>query len=267
MSYAGYKRLLIEQDGPLLTVTLNRPDSLNAVGDGLHEELEAVFPQISADRSVGAVILAGAGRSFCAGADMKELDKDGAGADPAARVREMMEMARRLVWNQLEVEQPIIAAVQGYALGMGANLALFSDIVIAAEDAQFADNHVTAGLVAGDGGTVMWPLLLPLGVAKYYLLTGDRISGAEAARLGMIHKAVPADKLMDEARAMAERFTSAAPIAVRGTKRAMNKLLRERTELLLDVALTLEGHSFLSRDHQEAARAFVEKRPPEFSGR
>jgi enoyl-CoA hydratase len=266
--YSGYQRILVERDGRLLTLTLNRPGSLNAIGDGLHEELEEVFAQIALDKEISVLLLAGAGRSFCAGADMKELERDSdEGSDPVARVAEMMQMARRLCWNMLDIEVPIVAAVQGYALGMGATLALFADVVVAAEDAIFADNHVTAGLVAGDGGTIIWPMLLPLGVAKYYLLTGERIDGLEAARLGMVHKAVPADKLLDEAQAVAERIAQGAPLAVRGTKRAINKMLRERTELLLDTALTLEGHSFLTQDHQEAARAFVEKREPVFKGR
>ena len=267
--YTGYDHMLVERgDRGLLTITLNRPDSLNAVSYDFHLQIEDLFHRISTDTSVAAVLIAGTGRAFCAGADMKELDQESSeGDDPVARTQQWMSATRRLAWNMLDIEQPIIAAVQGYALGFGATLALFSDVVVAAEDAVFADNHVTAGLVAGDGGTVIWPLLLPFGIAKYYLLTGERITGAEAARLGMIFKAVPADKLLDEAHAVAERLAKGAPIAVKGTKRAINKLLREQLELVLDMALTLEGNSTLTRDHQEAARAFVEKREPIFEGR
>jgi len=265
--YSGYEHMLVEREDGLLTVTLNRPKSLNAVSYRFHLEIEDLFARVAVDPSVTTVLITGAGRAFCAGADMKELDEETGGDDPIARTERWQAATRRLAWNMLDIEQPIVTAVQGYALGFGSTLALFSDVVVAAEDAIFADNHVTAGLVAGDGGTVIWPMVLPFGIAKYYLLTGERIDGAEAARLGMIYRAVPADKLLDEARAVAIRLAKGAPIAVRGTKRAMNKLLRERLELCLDMALTLEGQSTLTADHQEAARAFVEKREPVFRGR
>ena len=265
--YSGFKRIAVEQEGRLLTMTLNRPHALNAVGDGLHEELEEIFAIIASDDSVGAVLLTGAGKSFCAGADMKELERDETGMTQVARVDMMGRMARRLLYNQLAVEQPIVCAVQGYAMGMGANLALFCDVVFAAEDAVFADNHVTVGLVAGDGGTIIWPMLLSMADAKYYLLTGERIDGLKAKELGLIHKAVPADQLLDEAKALALRLANGPTLAINGTKRGLNKLIRERVELGLDTVLIAEGITFMSEDHQEAAAAFVEKRPPVFKGR
>jgi enoyl-CoA hydratase len=163
--YADLKTLRVEADGRVLDVCLNRPQVLNAVGDGMHEELEDLFARIATDASVGAVLLHGEGRSFCAGADVKELVEPGLDESDVTRVARMTDMTRRLVANILSVEQPIVAAVHGYAMGMGANLALFCDIVFAAEDAVFADNHVNVGLVAGDGGAVMWPLLLPVNPA------------------------------------------------------------------------------------------------------
>jgi enoyl-CoA hydratase len=266
--YSLFKNIHVEQAGRLLHMELNRPHALNAIGDGLHEELEAIFAMIATDRSVGAVLLTGAGRSFCAGADIKELEQpDLDGMSPVARVDNMVQMARRLVRNLLNVDQPIVAAVHGYAMGLGANLALFCDIVFAADDAVFADNHVNVGLVAGDGGTVIWPMLLPMSKAKYYLLTGDRIDGRDAERLGLVHKAVPAELLRQEARAIAERLANGPSLAINGTKRGMNKLIRDRVELALDTALIAEGLSFLSEDHQEASAAFVEKRDPVFRGR
>jgi enoyl-CoA hydratase len=265
--YAHLKTIRVDRDGRLLLVELNRPHALNAVGDGMHEELEELFMLLRGDDDAGAVLLSGAGRAFCAGADMKELeapDIDGRG--PVGRVAWMVDHARRLVDNMLGVDIPIIAAVRGYALGMGCTLALFSDVVIAAEDAVFADNHVSVGLVAGDGGTVIWPLLMAFNSAKYYLLTGDRITGPEAERLGLVHRCVSGEALMPEARAIAERMANGPSLAIRGTKRAINKVLQDRVGLLLDPALALEGISFLSDDHQEASRAFVEKRPPVFRG-
>jgi enoyl-CoA hydratase len=265
--YAHLKTINVEREGHLLLVELNRPHALNAVGDGMHEELEDLFALIRTDERANAVLLTGAGRAFCAGADMKELeapDLDGHG--PVGRVAWMVDHARRLVDNMLGLDIPIVAAVRGYALGMGCTLALFCDVVIASEDAVFADNHVSVGLVAGDGGTVIWPLLMAFNSAKYYLLTGDRVTGPEAHRLGLVHKCVPGDELLGEARAIAERFANGPSLAVRGTKRAVNKVLHDRVGLLLDPALALEGISFLSDDHQEASRAFVEKRSPSFRG-
>ena len=150
---------------------------------------------------------------------------------------------------------------------MGANLALFCDVVFAAEDAVFADNHVTVGLVAGDGGTIIWPMLLSMADAKYYPLTGERIDGKTAEKMRLVHKAVPADQLHAEARALAERLANGPTLAVNGTKRGLNKMIRERVELGLDTVLIAEGITFLSEDHQEASAAFVAKRAPVFKGR
>jgi len=157
--------------------------------------------------------------------------------------------------------------VHGYAMGLGATIALFCDVVIAAEDATFADSHVAVALVAGDGGAVMWPLIMPFGAAKWYLMTGDRISGTEAARLGMVLKAVPADQLVDEATTAARRLADGAPLAVQGTKATINRILRSRMDLVLDYGLLIEGATFVSEDHREASVAFVEKRAPVFRGR
>jgi len=152
-------------------------------------------------------------------------------------------------------------------MGLGATLALFSDVVIAAEDAQFADTHVNVGLVAGDGGAVIWPLLMPFSQAKYYLMTGERISGTEAERLGMVLRAVPAEELQDAARSVAANIAAGAPQAVRGTKATANLILRERMDLVLEHGLLLEGATFVSDDHLEASKAFVEKREPIFRDR
>ena len=197
---------------------------------------------------------------------MKELNDAETGRSDVARVHDMVAAARRLTWAILDVEQPIVSAVHGYAMGLGATVALLADIVLAAEDAVLADNHVNAGLVAGDGGTVIWPMLVPFTAAKYYLLTGDRIDGREAERIGLVFRSYPHEELHEAARSIATRLSRGAPIAVRGTKRSLNKQLRERMELLLDPALTMEGLSFLTQDHREASSAFVEKRDPVFRG-
>jgi enoyl-CoA hydratase len=262
--YSRFEKVLAHQDGRLLTLTFNRPDNMNAIDGAIHEDLDALIALIRADDSVGAVLLRGEGRAFCAGGDIKMMSA--ATPTPVERVGSIL-ASRELLYSMLAIEQPIIAAVQGFALGLGATIALFCDIVLAAEDAYFADTHVNVGLVAGDGGAVLWPLLLPFGQAKYHLLTGDRITGADAARMGMIHKAVPADQLLDEATAVARRLADGPTLALKWTKKAVNQVLRERLDLILEIGLALEGATFLSDDFKEASSAFIEKRKPTFTGR
>jgi enoyl-CoA hydratase len=272
--YRDFKTLEITQDGRLLSVMLNRPESLNAVGGGMHEELEDLFMVIRRDQTVGAVLLTGSGRAFSSGGDVKGMARTSSGGEergdersPAQSVGQMLIGAKTLVANLLDIEQPIVCAVHGYAMGLGATIALCSDVVIAAEDAIIADTHVNIGLVAGDGGAVIWPLLLPINTAKYYLMTGARITGKDAERLGLVLKAVPADELAGEARRIAEELANGPTLAIRWTKTSVNKILRERLNLLFDTSLVLEGATLLSEDHREATAAFVERRRPTYLGR
>jgi enoyl-CoA hydratase len=262
--YSGLEKILVTQEGRLLTVSLNRPESMNAMGGGLGADLDAVIEMVRNDNSVGAILLKGEGRAFCVGGDIKEMSSGEQSS--GERVTSLLK-SKDLLYAMLEIQQPIIAAVHGYAMGLGATIALFSDIVVAAEDAIFADTHVNVGLVAGDGGAVLWPLLLPFGQAKYHLLTGDRITGADAARMGMIHKSVPADQLLAEATAIARRLADGPTLALKWTKKALNQILRERLDLILEFGLALEGVTFLSDDFKEASTAFIEKRDPHFTGR
>jgi enoyl-CoA hydratase len=264
-----FSRVLARQDGRLLTVSLNLPERLNAAGGLLQPELKEVLRLAGADDSVGAVLLRGEGRAFCVGGDVKEFDErasSSAGPSPAQVVTNTLK-ATDILEVILSVPQPIVAAVHGYALGLGATIALFCDVVVAAEDAVFADNHVDMALVAGDGGAVMWPLLMPFGAARWYLLTGERITGAEAARLGMVLKAVPADELLETATGLATRLSQLPPLAVQGTKATLNRIVRHRMGLVLDAGLLLEGATFASEDHAAAAAAFVAKGTPSFTGR
>jgi len=262
--YSSFEKVLAVQEGRLLTLTFNRPEVRNAVGGGLHQDLDAIIELVRTDDTVGAILLKGNGKAFCAGGDIKEMST--AELTPPQRVDGIVH-SKRLLYSMLEVEQPIICAVHGFALGLGATIALFCDIVLAAEDAFFADTHVNVGLVAGDGGAVLWPLLLPFGQAKYHLLTGDRIYGTEAARMGMIHKALPEAELFAEAEALARRLADGPTLALKWTKKAVNQVLRERLDLCLEIGLALEGATFLSEDFVEASTAFMEKRTPEFKGR
>jgi len=174
--------------------------------------------------------------------------------------------ARRLVMHMLDVEQPVIAAVNGDAFGLGASLALLSDIIVVADDARIADTHVNVGLVAGDGGAVIWPLLIGPHRAKEFLMRGARLTGAEAAAMGMVNYAVGRDDVMDKARSLATELAAGAPLAIRWTKYAVNRWIKDVFQQTFDVSIALEMVSMRTRDHEEAREAFRERRPRRFTG-
>ncbi len=264
MDYSRYELIKVEKDGKVAVFTLNRPDALNAINSQLHNELEGVFADVSRDDDVNAVVLTGAGRAFCAGGDIKGMDAR-QGDDPL-KTKTTLGNAKRLIHNLLDVEQPIIAAINGHAVGLGATIALFSDVIIASENAKIGDPHVKVGLVAGDGGAVIWPLLCGLARAKEYLMTGDLMSATEAERIGLINHVVPPDEVMPKAMALAHRLANGPTNAIRWTKLSCNKRLRDEINLVLDASLAVETISMLSEDHKEATRAFAEKREPQFTG-
>ena len=264
MDYGRYELIKVERDGRVAIFTLSRPESLNAINAQLHTELEDIFADVARDDDVNVVVLTGAGRAFCSGGDVKGMDARQSG-DPV-RARMPLRYAKRLIYNMIEVEQPIIAAVNGHAIGLGATLALFCDVIIASENAKFGDPHVKVGLVAGDGGSVIWPLLCGLARAKEYLMTGDLMSATEAERIGLINHVVPLNEVMPKAMELAHRLANGPTRAIRWTKLACNKRLRDEVNLVLDASLAIETLSMLTEDHKEAARAFTEKRAPEFKG-
>jgi enoyl-CoA hydratase/carnithine racemase len=262
--YSKYQELLLEFEGRVLTITLNRPEARNAFTEGMQLELEALWHDIAVDDQIGAVILTGAGdRAFSAGGDVKKMNR--MAAAPQA-IRSLVGPKRQIA-NLLEVEQPIIAAVNGDAVGLGASIALSADIIVASERARFADTHVRVGLVAGDGGVVAWPLMMGIHKAKELLLTGDWLPAPEAARFGMINYCVPFEEVMPKARELAHRLANGPTWAIRWTKTSINKIVRERLNLVMDTSLATEYLTFLTEDHKEAASAFLERRPPTFKGR
>ena len=261
--YDRYQHITFERsaDG-VLTVTLNRPEALNATDEMLHRELSWVFADIARDKATRAVVLTGAGKAFCAGGDLKHgLSMNREQTDA------MVEEGRKIILDILEVPQPIIAAVNGYAMGLGSTLALFADIVVASERAIFADTHVIAGYVAGDGGAAIWPLLVGMHNAKEFLMTGDRLTAAEAKELGLIRHVVPADDLMRVAHEKAQRLATGPRMAIEGTKQTLNCLLRQAVDATLDYGLLREKQCMqVSEDCVEALTAFAEKRRPIFTG-
>ena len=262
-----YETLLVEQDGPVLTITLNRPERLNAVDRVMHGELEDVFGEVAMDPSVSAVVVTGSGRGFCSGGDVRAMDERGGSNVLESRpMGAVSQSGRRIIHNLLWIEQPVICALNGVAAGLGATIALFCDIIYASDQARIGDTQVKAGLVAGDGGAVIWPLLIGVAKAKELLMTGDIIDAAEAERIGLVNKVVPHDQLMEVSMDLARRLANGPALAIRGTKHAINKKVWADLNLALDIGLAIEERSSRHPDHNEAARSFVEKRTPEFKG-
>lgn len=264
--YAQFEHLLIAVEDRIATVTINRPELLNAINVELHKELEQIWGVIDSDPDIDAVIITGAGRAFSSGGDIKRMVARAGTADGLQHALNIPAATRRIVHGLLDMQQPVVAAVNGDVTGLGATIALLCDAVIIAESARIGDTHVLAGLVAGDGGAVIWPLLVGPQKAKEFLMTGRLIDGVEAERIGLANRVVPVDQVMDEARDMARRFTRSPKWAVRWTKQAVNKWVREQVNTVLDAGLGYEVATLFTADHKEAVTAFAEKRKPRFKG-
>ena len=263
-AYAGFDCLRFARDGDVLRVTIDRPDDpLNAVNATLHDELTRLFPLLQRERHARAVLLTGAGRAFSAGGDFRwfpELQAPGA-------LEDLRLDARQMIWDLLDVPLPIVCAVNGHAVGLGASIALLCDVIFIADSASIADPHVRVGLVAGDGGTIAWPLALGPARAKQYLLTGDPLTAVEAERIGLVNRVVADKKLDAEALAFARKLAALPPLAVRHTKAAVNNWMKQTAMASFDLATASEISTFRSDDHAEALASLREERPPHFTGR
>ena len=234
MDYSRYRYIKVERVDRILRLTLNRPERLNAVIPAMHTELADIFADIRKDEETDVVTLTGAGRGFCAGADLKEPVEEGPVWD------RVFAEARQILVNILEVEQPIITGVNGPATGLGVTLALFADIVIASDQARLGDTHVSVGLAAGDGGAVIWPLLVGVNKAKELLMTGEVIDAQEALRIGLVNHVVPHDTLDQAVMDMARRLAGGHTLAVRSTKKAVNVYLRWMLNQVFDYSCAME---------------------------
>lgn len=256
--------LSFERDEHVLVVTIDNPTSeMNVVDQQLHHELTRVFGALRDERHARCVLLTGRGRAFSAGGDFSWFPTL-RGAD---RLEELRLDARRMIWDLLDVHLPIVCALNGHAAGLGASIALLCDVILMADTASIGDPHVRIGIVAGDGGTVAWPMAVGPARAKEYLLTGDPVPAVEAERIGLVNHVVAAAELDDRARAFAHRLAANAPLAVQYTKQAINAHLKQVLNVSFDRATALELATLATEDHEEALRAIAEHRRPEFKGR
>jgi len=261
--YQAYQKLRFNRQGKILTVTMDNPPT-NAADLVLHDELSHVFDDVASDNECDVVVITGGGRMFSAGGDLNGMLE--AIRDSGLRSR-MVSRAPHLVQSILGLDKPVIARVNGHAMGLGATLALLADVVIAVEGAKIADPHVRVGLSAGDGGALIWPHLIGYARARHHLLTGEALTAKEAERIGLIHKATSAELLDEEVYAYARQLAEGATEAIRATKRSINMALCSQAAALADAHIGLELQTMSSADHREAVKALLEKRPPRFSGK
>ncbi len=261
MTYDGYEQLAFEQrDNGVLLITINRPDKYNAADETMHGELARVWKDVACDPSTRVAVVTGAGKAFSAGGDLAMVRRM-AGSYP--RVTHMLNEMSDLVYNMVNCEKPIISAINGVAVGAGTVVALLADIAICADDARLGDGHVKLGVAAGDHAAIIWPLLAGMAKSRYYLLTGDMLTGAEAERIGLVSKAVPRDAVLDEALSVAAGLATGSQDAIRLTKRALNSWLRTAGPIF-DQSAAYEMLTFMGPDVVEGAAALQDKRPPRF---
>lgn len=261
MDFGDYQQLRFERrDHGVLLITLDRPEKFNATDEVMHGELARVWADVSRDPQTRVAVVTGAGRAFSAGGDLAMVRRMSGNHD---RVAHMLSEMSDMVYNIINCEKPVVSAINGVAVGAGTVVALLADIAICAEDARLGDGHVKLGVAAGDHAAIVWPLLAGMAKARYYLLTGEMITGAEAERLGMVAKALPRDQVLDEALRIAEMLATGSQLAIRWTKRALNNWLKVAGPTF-DQSAAYEMLCFMGPDVVEGAAALREKRPPRF---
>jgi enoyl-CoA hydratase len=259
-----FEALRLDRDGFVWRLTLTRPGLLNRFDAVLHREFVQALEIIRESGDARAVVLASEGRAFSAGGDFELIRA--ANTDPGLR-RAMVDDARRLLSTLIDVPQPIIAAVHGPAMGLGATIALACDAVVASRNAVFADTHVNIGLVAGDGGALVWSAAAGMLRARRHLLTGDPLDAETAFTLGLVTDLVDtAKEVVPAAAALASRIAALPPLAVQSTKRALNRVTQQRAGEVLELSLALEEATLATADVIEGIDAFLENRPGRYTG-
>jgi enoyl-CoA hydratase len=255
-----FETILLSRKGRRLTITMNRPEALNAFGGPMHGEIIDAFAFAATDPGSDVIVVTGAGRAFSGGGDLSEMQE--VMDNPDLFDREAVN-AKRLIFTLLDIEKPVIARINGPAVGLGATIALFCDITFASDRARIGDPHVSVGLVAGDGGAVIWPQLIGFHRAKEYLLTGEILTAQKAAEIGLVNHVLPEAELDAAVDALCDRLLSGATRAIRWTKVTMNIELKRIAHALLDPGIAYEALSVRTDDHRrlvgELSRKIGEK--------
>ncbi len=259
--YSQYQHLLFERkEHGILFITINRPEMLNATDARLHWELSRVWLDIGDDPETRVVVITGAGLAFSAGGDLDMIETFQGNIEVIAGV---MKEASDIVYNIVNLDKPVISAINGVAVGAGLAVALMADISVMAEDAKITDGHIRLGVGAGDHAAIIWPLLCGMAKAKYYLLTADFIDGKEAERIGLVSVCTPREEVVPKAMEVAVKLATGPQLAIRWTKRSLNNWIRQAGPIF-DHSLALEMLGFFTKDMREGLQAVQEKRAPEF---
>lgn len=259
-----FNTVALERRGRLLVLTLNRPDALNAVNLEMHDELPEAIAFAGSDTDSDVILLTGAGRAFSAGGDFDHMEGN---ARNPERFDHEARQAKRIVLGMLDIEKPVVCRMNGHAVGLGATVALLSDVIFAADNAKIGDPHVGIGLVAGDGGAVVWAQRIGMARAKEYLLSGELLTAAKAAEIGLINHCLPAAELAGAVDAFCQKLLDGATLAIRWTKVLTNLELKRIATAVMDAGIAYESLTVRSADHLEGIAALREKRKPVFKGR
>jgi len=261
MEYSDYQHLLFDlKPNGVLTITINRPEVMNATNARLHWELTQIWDTVAADDDTNVVVVTGAGKAFSAGGDLNWVE--GQVGDPAG-VQRIQKEAADIVYRLLALEKPVISAINGVAVGAGLAVALMADISVMSETAKFTDGHVKLGVGAGDHAAIIWPLLCGMSKAKYYLMTAEFINGVEAERMGMVSLCLPLDEVLPKAMEIADKLAAGSQQAIRGTKSTLNGWMQMAAPIF-ENSLRMEMLCFLGEDAAEGIAAVKEKRPAVF---
>ena len=259
--YSSYQHLKFElKEHGVLLITINRPEVYNATNERLHWELSTVWLDIAKDEDTRVVVITGEGKAFSAGGDLDMIERYNRNFKTITGV---LKEASDLVYNIVDLEKPVISAINGVAVGAGLAVALMADISIINAETRLTDGHLRLGVGAGDHAAIIWPLLCGMAKAKYYLLTSDFISGAEAERIGLVSLAVPPAEVLPRALAVAENLATGPQTAIRWTKKSLNNWVKMAGPIF-DNSLALEMLAFFDDDVDEGLKALREKRPPKF---
>jgi 2-(1,2-epoxy-1,2-dihydrophenyl)acetyl-CoA isomerase len=262
----SYEHLLVQQDGGVLTITMNRPEVLNAVTEIMLDGLGQVLEEAAREESVRCVVLTGAGRAFGSGADLRGFATVHASGEPV-KVSERLQKYHRIVRAIRTMPQPVIAAVRGVAAGASCNLALACDLRIASDNARFIEAFARIGLIPDAGGGFFLPRLVGLGKALELAMLADEVSGAEAERLGLVNKCVPLAEFEETVRSLAQRLAKGPTRSYGLIKKLLNTSLGSDLDATLQLEGELQDQAVETADHHEVVAAFIQKRPAQFTGK